>query len=105
MKTELNGDGSTKDELAAEAIEWLESIGLSFTKLSEIMNDSKVLQAIQEYIDRVNKNAISNAQKIQKFAVLPNDFTIPTGELTPTMKLKRNFVINKYKDLIDSFYA
>lgn len=55
--------------------------------------------------DRYNKSgAVSNAQKIQKWALLPLDFSQPTGELNNTLKLKRSFVQEKYKDIIDSMY-
>lgn len=104
LKTESKEDGSPQDKLAPETVSWLQQIGLAYTKLSEVLNDEKVKQAVQEAINRVNTKSISNAQKVQKFAILPNDFTIATGELTPTMKLKRNVVLNKYKNLIDSFY-
>jgi long-chain-fatty-acid--CoA ligase ACSBG len=106
LKTVIGVDGAPCDELDEETIKWLKNHNLTFTKLSEIRaNDSTVKEAIQECIKRVNAKATSNAQKIQKFEILPNDFTIATGELTPTMKLKRNFVLKKYKDIIDGFYA
>lgn len=55
--------------------------------------------------DRYNKDgAVSNAQKIQRWALLPLDFSQPTGELNNTLKLKRSFVQEKYKDIIESMY-
>lgn len=63
-----------------------------------------MLNAIQGAIDRANKKAISNAQRIQKFAILPHDFSVPTGELGPTLKVKRQSVVNMYQEIIDGFY-
>lgn len=108
LKTQMAPDtGAPLDELSIETLKWLDSLDLKYTKLSEIMSagpDPVVMRALQSGIDRANKNAISNAQKIQKFALLPHDFSIATGEVGPTMKLKRNVVNDKYKDIIESLY-
>ena len=63
-----------------------------------------LLTAIQEGIDRANAKAQSNPSKVQKFTVLPREFSVATGELGPTLKLKRFFVADKYKDLIGRMY-
>jgi len=52
-----------------------------------------------------NARAASRAQMISKWAVIPTDFTEKGGELTPTQKLKRNVVLEKYKDQVDAFYV
>lgn len=65
---------------------------------------AQIYQEIEAAIKRANDHAISNAQKLQKFRILPNDFSVPTGEMGPTFKLRRNVVLSKYKDLIDEMY-
>ena len=61
--------------------------------------------AIQEGIDRANLNAISNVQKIKRWAILEQDFSVPCGELGPTLKLKRYFITEKYCEIINQFYS
>lgn len=107
LKTEMNNEGEPRDELLLETIKWLEGMDVKHKKLSEILAagpDPIVVKAIQDAINRANKSSVSNAQKIQKFAILPHDFSIPTGELGPTMKLKRNVVADKYNDIIEKLY-
>ncbi|XP_040171444.1 very long-chain-fatty-acid--CoA ligase bubblegum [Anopheles arabiensis] len=109
LKTQMNLDsGEPKDELTPETIAALKELGVEYSKLSEIHAAGpcpKVLKALQEGIDRANQKAISNAQKIQKFALLKSDFSVPGGELGPTLKIKRNVVAEKNKDIIEKFYA
>lgn len=85
LKTEMEPEtGAPKDELQAESIKWIESLGLKYTKLSEILAagpDKTVLKSLEDAVGRANKQAISNAQKVQKIAILPHDFSVPTGEL------------------------
>ena len=52
-----------------------------------------------------NKKTESNAQIVQKWKLLMCDFSEKTGELTPTMKLKRSVVAEKYHSIIDNMYA
>ncbi|CAO1373964.1 unnamed protein product [Diamesa hyperborea] len=108
LKTEMAADtGAPLDDLSPETIKWLEGMNLKYTKLSEILDagpNSAVVKSIQEGIDRANKSSISNAQKVQKFAILPHDFSVPTGELGPTLKVKRNVVAKMYENVIDGFY-
>lgn len=109
LKTQMDLDsGAPKDELHPETIAWCKSLGVEYTKLTEIIAAGpcpKVFKAISDGIARANKNAISNAQKIQKFAILPHDFSVPTGELGPTLKVKRNIVVQKYAEVIENLYA
>lgn len=51
---------------------------------------------IKEGIEVANKKAISNAQRVQKFTILNAEFSVDSGELTPTLKLKRKIINQKY---------
>lgn len=107
LKAKVNSEtGDALDDLDTEARKWVASLGSTATKISEIVNskDPAVHKAIEDGIKRANKHAISNAQKIQKFAILPIDFSVNSGELGPTLKIKRNVVYEKYKDIIEDFY-
>nr|CAD7573333.1 unnamed protein product [Timema californicum] len=107
FKTNINMEtGEALDEVTSEVKDWLTSLGSKASTVSQILeeNSEKVMAAIQQGIDRANTKAISNAQKVQKYAILPKDFSIPSGELGPTLKLKRNFIAAKYSDIIESFY-
>lgn len=108
LKTQMDTNtGEPRDELAAETLKMIESLNLNYTTLSQIIEagpDPAVMEALQNGISRANKHAISQAQKIQKFALLPHDFSIPTGEFGPTLKVKRNVVNEKYKEIIEKLY-
>eukprot|EP00116_Pleurobrachia_bachei_P013112 sb/3473374/ len=66
--------------------------------------DPVVLNNIKKAVQESNRHAVSNASKIQKFRILPEDFSIGGGELGPTLKLKRRVVMEKYRDIIDEMY-
>ncbi|KAG5839507.1 hypothetical protein ANANG_G00205710 [Anguilla anguilla] len=95
------------DELSLEAVEYCQQLGSQATKVSDIIGgkDKEIYRSIQEGIDHVNSRAISNAQRIQKWAVLGRDFSIAGGELGPTMKLRRSVVLEMYHKEIESFYT
>ena len=67
--------------------------------------DSKVMKGIQVGIDAANKEAVSNAQRIQKWMIIPRDFSIPGGEIGPTMKVKRAHVVKMYQKQVNKIYS
>lgn len=52
-----------------------------------------------------NSDAISNDAKINQYRLLGSDFSVDNGELTPTMKVKRAIILEKFSDTIESMYA
>lgn len=89
IQCEVNAESEPLDDLTPEVISWLASLNCNFTKVSEVVANKpkEVFEAIQKGIDNANKKAVSNAQKIQKFALLPTDFSLPTGELGKSIRI------------------
>ena len=84
----------------------LQTIGSEAKTVKEAKADPLVMAAIQAGIDKYNKTqAASRAQNIQKFVLLDSDFTVPGGELTGSLKLKKNVVHEKFAKEIESMYA
>lgn len=72
------------------------------TTVVEASTSAVLLKAIDAGIKAANGKATSRAQKVQKFKIVTQDFSVEGGELTPTMKLKRRIVVKKYNDVIES---
>ncbi|QKF94735.1 long-chain fatty acid CoA synthetase [Fadolivirus algeromassiliense] len=104
LKCLVDQDNVPTDNLDHTSCEILKHIGVKATKVSEVINDKTLHDHITAGIVRANKKSISAAQRIQKFKILPVDFSISGGELGPTLKLKRNVVVDKYLDLIEEMY-
>ena len=100
--------GLPTDELTPVAVAYLKSIGVEAKAASEIAKGEvpdALSKAIQKGIDTANKKAVNNASRVQKWKLLPLDFTTSGGELGPTQKLRRPQVLKMYKETIDAFYA
>jgi len=95
------------DQLTDDCVQFLTSIGSSSTKVSEVANnkDKLVYQEIEQGIKRANERSVSRAAKVQKFHILDRDFSMPTGEIGPTMKLRRPVAANIYSAVIDELYV
>jgi long-chain acyl-CoA synthetase len=67
-------------------------------------DDKDIRKLVQGYIDEVNTR-LSSYETLKKFVVLPDDFTVESGELTPSLKVKRRVIQRTHETLIDSFYS
>jgi long-chain acyl-CoA synthetase len=88
---------------ADEFSRWAEANGKSGT-LADHLEDEDLRTAVQEAIDDANA-AVSKAESIRTFRILPEDFSIEGGELTPTLKVKRTVVADRYGPIIDEIYT
>ncbi len=71
---------------------------------ADLAADPALVAEIEAAVEQANK-AVSRAEAIKAFRILPDDFTIEGGELTPTLKVKRNVVAEKYGDVIADIYG
>lgn len=69
----------------------------------EFLNHDIVKNKVQDEINISNLN-FGNWEQIKKFAIIPNEFTIETGELTPTLKMKRKVILKKFDSIIQNIY-
>jgi long-chain acyl-CoA synthetase len=84
---------------------WLEKTGRpADTRLADVIDDADLLAEVQAAIDDANK-AVSKAESIRKFVILPDDWTEAGGQLTPSLKLKRNVVHKEAADQIEALYS
>ena len=86
-----------------EIVPWARERGLP-TEMGELVRRDEVRDLIQAELDAVNAK-YAQVEQIKKFAILEHDLAQESGELTPTLKVKRNVVYEKYDDLFDRLYA
>ena len=84
--------------------EWMLHKAIPFTTIEDAIHNPKVLDLYKELIDSFN-NFFNHVEQIKKFELLPNEWTIDSGELTPTLKLKRKVIMEKYKTAFDRIYS
>jgi long-chain acyl-CoA synthetase len=72
--------------------------------LADLLADPRVVTLFQGYVDQLNAR-LASYETIKKFAFLPVDLSVDTGELTASLKVKRKAVEQKYMHLLDAFYA
>ncbi|MCZ7667365.1 MAG: hypothetical protein M5U34_09230 [Chloroflexi bacterium] len=68
-------------------------------------DDPKLLAFLQKHIDEEVNSLFAKVEQIRQFRVLPRDFTVEDGELTPTLKIKRRIINEHFQDEIESMYA
>jgi long-chain acyl-CoA synthetase len=75
-----------------------------FDSRSELIRMPEVLKFFRERIE-AQSHELANYERIKEFRLLPDDFTLAGGEITPTLKVKRNNIAAKYQDLVEEMYA
>ena len=83
---------------------WSETKGLSAMPPKEFVKDPQIIALYAGEIERCNQH-FGRYSQIKKFAVLPEEWTIATGELTPTLKIKRKITLQKYAAEVEALYS
>ena len=83
--------------------DYLKKSNIPFTNWEEITKNEKVNDFYKEKLKELQSH-LSDFEKVKKFTLMPAEFDINTGEITPTLKVKRNVVLKKYADLIEKMY-
>lgn len=83
--------------------EYARQNNISFEDHCDLVKKEEIVRFIQEQVDRSAPN-LASYEKVKKIALLDKEFEIEKGEITPTLKVKRNIVEEKYRGLIDAMY-
>jgi long-chain acyl-CoA synthetase len=83
--------------------DWARANGVVFNSRAELVNAKKVRELYAGIVEDLNKK-LAHFETIKKIVIVPDEFSIATGEITPTLKLKRRVIEAKYKQQIDELY-
>lgn len=84
--------------------EWARNNGIVETDNETLIRNPRVIDMFKELVESFNK-FFNHVEQIKKFELLPNEWTIDGGELTPTLKLKRKVIMEKYRNAIERIYT
>lgn len=83
--------------------DYLKKKNIPFTNWEELVKKKEIIDFYKEKINELQQH-LSDFEKVKKFTLMPAEFEIGTGEITPTLKIKRNIVLKKYADIIEKMY-
>ncbi len=84
--------------------EWMKEKGINYTTNEDTIHHPRVLELYREIVESYNVN-FNHVEQIKKFELLPQEWTIDTGEMTPKLSLKRKVVMEKFKTAIEHIYS
>jgi long-chain acyl-CoA synthetase len=83
---------------------WAREQNIAFESRRDLVSDPRVVELYQQIVTEVNAS-LAQYEKLKKVLIVPDEFTIDAGEVTPTLKLRRRVIEQKYKQQIDALYA
>ena len=82
---------------------WCKKKKIQFHSINTVLENPLLIQRFEKEIDHLNKG-IDKVQQVKKFALIADEWTTESGELSPTLKLRRKFIAGKYRELITNIY-
>jgi long-chain acyl-CoA synthetase len=83
--------------------EWCEDHDIEYSSQEDIIKNEEVLDRFKEIVEEKNQE-LSHTEQIKKFRLVPDNWSVESGELTPTQKIKREVILDQYEDLIENLY-
>jgi long-chain acyl-CoA synthetase len=87
----------------AETVSYARARGIAHDSFAALTRAEEIIALVRRIVEEVNAQ-LSSTEAIKKFVLLDHDLSIEADEITPTMKIKRNIVSARYKDLLEAFY-
>lgn len=84
--------------------EYARKMNIAYENFEELLVNSKVISFFEDRLHKI-QNEFARFEQVKKFKLLPYPFTVETGELTATLKLRRKIIFEKYKEIIESMYS
>lgn len=84
--------------------QWCKANNIDFTSDAEMIKNTAVVEFYKSLVESFNKY-FNNVEQIKKFELLPHDWSVESGELTPKLSLKRKVIMEKYRDAVQRIYA
>ncbi len=84
--------------------EYAHSLSLNYHSIEELLNKSHINEFYEKKLEQL-QHGLANFEKVKKFKLLPHDFNMNLGELTPTLKIRRQIIISHFSAMIDEMYV
>ncbi|HSK14339.1 MAG TPA: long-chain fatty acid--CoA ligase [Phnomibacter sp.] len=84
--------------------EWMHNHNMKFTTLADAVKEPIVVSHYRDIVDTFN-DFFNQVEQVKRFELIPREWTIDSGELTPTLKVKRKIVMEKFKDAVERIYG
>ena len=83
--------------------DWCEKSGVSFQSNESAINNPAIIAHYKEIVEQLNQN-FNHVEQVKRFELLPREWSVESGEVTPKLSLKRKVIMEKYKDAIERIY-